>query len=240
MQATFTFIVLDEGGTPLLSVPSMDSEKLNIITAFIFAIEGLSKILDKESESYVFYTSNHLTAYMKHQKLIFVLITSRDIGEKTALDMLKDLASIFIDRYGEDPDEIRGAIMMSRIDVEKFEEQVINIAGKYVNNVRAMEGVNYFEEMLQELQRRGLLGEKLSKLVILANVPILRDKKALDKEKDDTRRKILVLCDGSRTIDEITKLVGMPKIMVMKILTELQKKGIVEIKTKYLFSKISK
>ena len=177
---------------------------------------------------------------MKHQKLIFVLITSRDIGEKTALDMLKDMASIFTDRYGEDPDEIRGAIMMSRMDVERFKEQVINAAEKYVNNVRVAEGVDYFEEMLQELQRRGLLGEKLSKLVILVNVPILRDKKALDREEDDTRRKILVLCDGSRTIDEITKLVGMPKIMVMKILAELQKKGIIEIKTKYLFSKIPK
>ena len=238
MQIPFNYIVLDEGGTPILSVPPMDSEKLNMVSAFIFAIEGLSKVLDKESKFHVFYTGHHITVYMRHHNLIFVLITSRDVGENVASRILKDLAETFLEKYGDDPDAIRGALVMGKFDNEEFMELVMDVAERYVNNIKITEEIGFFEDMLQELHERGLIDERLRKFVVLVNVPVLKDPKAVSKEKNEIKKKVMSLCDGSRTIDEIAKKLGLPKIKVMSILTELQRKGVVEIKTKFLFGKI--
>jgi hypothetical protein len=57
--------------------------------------------------------------------------------------------------------------------------------------------------------------------VAVFSVPQLVEGKQPD-EKDPVRREILSLCDGNHSTDDIAKIVGKPKIRIIRILAEFQ------------------
>ncbi len=224
LKNTFIFIVSDTGGTPILSVPEIPYDRINIMCSMVSVIDSIASTIQREEASISsFHISDQRLLCMRRKKLVFLLILPMGIDTDIALKILRDLTERFIKLFGEDPDEARSVTLFDAGTTEEFKRGVMGV----LMNVVTEHAPEYFDVLLEELftvlKGEGADVSKISAKFVLANVPFIVEGRDISKVKDDLDSKILGICDGRKTVQEIAKELSIPASEVYKRLAKLNK-----------------
>ena len=234
LKNTFIFIVSDTGGTPILNVPEIPSDRINILCSMASAIDGIASTIQEEGVSIgSIHIGNQKLLHMKRKKLVFLLVLPKDIDTDTALKMLRELAERFIELFGEDPDEAKSVALFDPNTAEEFKRGVISVLMEAAREHAPEHFDMLLEELFTMLKSRGADVSGISTKFVPANVPFIAGGCDISKIKDDLDSKILSICDGRKTVQEIAKELNIPASEVYKRLAKLNKKGYVKWKIVY-------
>lgn len=227
-----TFLVLGEGGTPLCILPERTDEKTTVLTSLISASGGLSETLAGKNDVFYLESGNVYLLRKKIKKLSFVLIAPKNVEKTKAEEILTTLSEEFGNRYGFNLNEIQKKLMRGEIDFTEFHSFATEYLIEKVGTTTYYQFKEFIEELHSKLRAEGVSVENVSKHFTQVQVPILTDKKIIKKEEPNAR-KLLKLCTGDHSIEDITNKLGLPRIQVMKTLSKFKKKGKIRFETEF-------
>lgn len=233
-KVMFIFVVSDIGGAPILSVPEVSSDRINVLCSMTSVIDCLTSTIYGEGVSIgSIDVGNRRLLHMKRENLVFLLLVPKDIDADVAFRMLRELAEKFIELFGEDLDEARGITLFNAEAVESFKKEVMGVLMDVVQEFAPGHLDVFLEELFALLKSRGADVSEVQAKFIPANVPFIVEGRDISKVKDDLDSKILSTCDGRKTVQEIAEELNVPASEVYKRLAKLGKKGYVRWKIVY-------
>ena len=230
----FLFVVSDVGGVPILSIPEVPSDELNILTIMTSVLDSLASVAYGDD----FFvgsvdTSNRRLIYIKKKNLVFMLLLPRKVDSDVASSTLKELAEKFVELFGDDPDDIRGVLLFRTETLNSFQRDVVNMLMDIIRELAPEHLGAFLEELFALLKSRGIDVSRVESKFEPVSVPYIINDNMRKKVKDDLDRRILELCDGKKTAREIADALDVSPAEVYERLAKLQKKGIIGWKIAY-------
>jgi len=227
------FVVSDIGGAPILSVPEIPSDRTNILCSMVSVIDSITGAIHRDVEEGSIDTGNRRLLHIKRKNLVFLLLLPKDIDTDVGFRVLRELSKKFIELFGDDPDEARGTTLFDAEAVESFKKDVMSVLMDTVRDF-APEYLDVFlEELFLLLKSRGADVSRISAKFVPANVPFIVEGCDISKVKDDLDSRILSICDGRKTVQEIAGELNISASAVYKRLAKLNKKGYVNWRIVY-------
>jgi len=219
---TYLFIITDIDGNIVYTYPELTNRKfLNAQAKLIQTIVRYKKYLLTEKENRIKINISDGALYILPEDMyIFSLLASESEDEDSIWGKLETIANKF--KKVKKPSKLEKVIkeVLYPPSGKDLYSRLYEISKKILNKV---------------LIDRGEVPLYLGTVVKQQVYPLLKDKSIIEKEKDIMRRKILEMCNGKNTVDDIASATNTQVVYTMIILADYSAQGLIDYKVQYDF-----
>ncbi len=215
-------LVMREDGTLIYSFPRReeDERRRGLLSALISSIIALNReALGKVGDRISIKTDYGSFYFLRGSKAFYALMTKEQMNEEKIFSVLDHLAK------GVDNLLPEGEIIIIDDNLIKSIEEIIREIFS-PTELKDEEIKKLLQSLFRDIiEKTGKVPERLKAFVKEALFPVLVDRAIIIKEKNPMKRLILSQCTGSKDVEEISEMMGIPLERLMAELASYVRKG---------------